>query len=372
VGQIKFIPINKPIMDERDKRAVDEVIESGMLTDASFEGGKKVREFEGKVAALLGVKHVVAVNSGTSALQTALMAYGIKAGDEVIVPALTFEATANVVVGCGAKPVFADVLPDYTIDPEDVRRKVTPKTRAIIPVHVYGYPADLDTIREIAEPKSIKVIEDAAESLGAEYRGTQTGNTDHAGCFSLYATKVITSGEGGAVSTNDDELADRMRMVRNHGMKEGYDTRVLGYNLRMPEMAAAMATVQMDKLPDFIVARRRNATRLTEAVGDLAGVEMTQTEPERRHIWYLYTLRIQKGRDRVHKRLRAKGIGSAVYWKTPVNRMPFYSEMGYGHLDLPGCYDAADHVLSLPVNPAVEPAEIDYIAKEFRAAVGGV
>ena len=173
-----------------------DVLDSGMLTDSSYAGGKFVREFEGKLASHLGVKHVVAVNSGTAALQTSLMAYNVKEGDEVIIPSFTFEATANVVIACSAKPVFADVLADYTIDPEDVRRKITKKTKAIIPVHLYGYPVDLAEIREVAEASSVKVVEDAAESLGAEYRGRQTGNTDHAGCFSLYATKVITSGEG--------------------------------------------------------------------------------------------------------------------------------------------------------------------------------
>ena len=187
------------------------------------------------------------------------MAYGIGPGDEVIVPAFTFEATANVVLACGAKPVFADIKDDYNIDPRDVRKKIGKKTKAIIPVDVYGYPADLDEIREIADKSSVKVIEDAAESLGAEYRGRPTGKTDHAGCFSLYATKVITSGEGGAITTDDDEFADRVRLVRNHGMRGGYDTRVLGFNYRMPEIPAAIASVQMDRLDGYIAARRRNA-----------------------------------------------------------------------------------------------------------------
>jgi len=193
------------------------------------------------------------------------MAYNVKEGDEVIIPAFTFEATANVVVACSAKPVFADIQSDYTIDPRDVERKITSRTKAIIPVHLYGYPVDMDEIREIAQRHSVRVIEDAAESLGAEYRGRQTGDTNDAGCFSLYATKVITSGEGGAISTNDDGLAEKLRMMRNHGMKEGYDTRILGYNFRMSEVAAAIASVQMDRLSEFIDARRRNAasSRLT-------------------------------------------------------------------------------------------------------------
>ncbi len=366
---MKFIPINKPMMDSREMKAVMEVLESGMLTDASYEGGRHVKEFERKLEAHLGVKHVVAVNSGTAALQTSLMAYNVKAGDEVILPAFTFEATANVVVACSAKPVFADIQSDYTIDPEDIRRKITKRTKAIIPVHLYGYPVDLDEVREIASANSVKVIEDAAESLGAEYKGRQTGYTDDAGCFSLYATKVITSGEGGAISTNDDEMADKLRMMRNHGMKEGYDTRILGYNYRLPEISAALASVQMDKLPGFIEARRRNAAALTDAIGGLKGVSMRQTKTDRKNIFYLYTLHVESKRERLHERLRAKGVGSAMYWKTPVNRMPLYEGMGFAGLDLPGVYDAVDHVLSLPVHPGVNADEIDYMAKELATAL---
>jgi perosamine synthetase len=366
---VKFIPINKPFLGDREKKAVNEVLNSGILTDASFEGGKYVQEFEKKLAAHVGVKHVIAVNSGTAALQTSLMAYSIKAGDEVIIPAFTFEATANVVVACNASPVFADIQSDYTIDPEDIKRKITKKTKAIIPVHLYGYPVDLDEIKEIAQAQSIPVIEDAAESLGAEYRGRQTGQTDDSACFSLYATKVITSGEGGAISTNNDELAEKLRLMRNHGMKYGYDTRILGYNFRLPEMAAAMASVQMDRLSEFVSARRKNAVALTEAIAGLKGVSMRQTKTDRSHIWYLYTLYIEKERDKLNEKLRAKGVGSSIYWKTPVNKMKLYEDLGYADVKLPGVYDAADHVLSLPVHPEVTESEIEYIAAELRTAL---
>ncbi|MGA2198551.1 MAG: DegT/DnrJ/EryC1/StrS family aminotransferase [Nitrososphaerales archaeon] len=364
-----FIPINKPVLGEKEKKAVRDVLDSGLLTDASYEGGKYVRQFERKLESHLGVKHVIAVNSGTAALQTSLMAYNVKAGDEVIIPAFTFEATANVVVACSAKPVFADIQSDYTIDPRDIEKKITKKTKAIIPVHLYGYPVDLDEIREIAEAHSIRVIEDAAESLGAEYRGRQTGQTNDAGCFSLYATKVITSGEGGAISTNDDGLAEKLRMMRNHGMKEGYDTRILGYNFRMPEIAAAIAGVQMDRLSEFIGARRRNAAALTEAIAGVSGVSMRQTKKDRKNIWYLYTLYVEKDRDGVNERLRAKGVGSSIYWRTPVNKMKLYDDLGYAGEKLPGVYDAVDHVLSLPVHPEVTVEQIDYIAGELRTAL---
>jgi len=366
---MNFIPINKPVIGEKEKKAALSVLDSGLLTDASYAGGKNVREFEAKLAASTGAKHAIAVNSGTAALQTSLMAYNIKAGDEVIIPAFTFEATANVVIACSAKPVFADVQSDYTIDLADVKRKMTSRTKAIIPVHLYGYPADIDELRELAASNSVRLIEDAAEALGAEYKGRLIGRTKDAACFSLYATKVITSGEGGAITTDDDDLADKLRMMRNHGMREGYDTRILGYNFRLPEVQAAIAGVQMDRLPEFIGARKKNAAILNETLPKLSGVTMRQTKTDRSHIWYLYTVHLDKGRDAVNERLRAANVGSAVYWKTPVNKMELYAKMGFADLDLPRIYDACDHVLSLPVHPLVTEEEIHYVAEQLVAAV---
>jgi perosamine synthetase len=366
---LRFIPINVPLIGREEKEAVASVLDSGLLTNASYEGGKFVREFERKLSAKVGAKHAVAVSSGTAALHASLLAYGIGHGDEVIVPAFTFEATANVVLACGARPVFADINADYNVSAEDVRKKVGKKTKAVIPVDVYGYPADRDEIREVADRAGIRVIEDAAESLGAEYRGKRVGSTDQAACFSLYATKVITSGEGGAVTTDDDAFADRVRMARNHGMVEGYDTKVLGLNYRMPEVLAAIASAQMDKLDGFIAARRKNVKALTEGISKLKGVRLTQTGRDRKHIWYLFTVSLDKGRDRVHERLRAGNVGAAIYWKMAVNQMPLYAGLGYGSLKLPGAYAAADHVLSLPVHPGVTEKETGYIAEQFARAV---
>jgi dTDP-4-amino-4,6-dideoxygalactose transaminase len=368
---MKFIPINIPILGKEEKEAVMAVLDSGLLTNASYEGGKFVQEFEAKLKARVGTKHAVAVNSGTAALHASLVAYGVGHGDEVIVPAFTFEATANVVLACGAKPVFADIKADYNIDPADVRKKVGKKTKAIIPVDVYGYPADLDEVREIADRHSIRVIEDAAESLGAEYRGRPAGKTDHAGCFSLYATKVITSGEGGAITTDDDEFADHVTLVRNHGMRGGYDTRVLGFNYRMPEMAAAIASVQMDRLDAYIKARKRNSKVLTEAISPMKGVELRQESGDRKHVWYLYTVFLSRKRDEIMKKLRAAGIGAAAYWETPVNRMPLYERLGYAKKKLPMSASAAAHVLSLPVHPGVTEDDIQLVAQEFVKATKG-
>jgi dTDP-4-amino-4,6-dideoxygalactose transaminase len=355
-------------LGEEERAAVDDVLTSGRMVDASYEGGKHVRAFEGKVASLVGTKHVVAVNSGTAALHTTLAALGVKPGDEVVVPTMTFVATANIVLALGAKPVFVDVKDDYNMDPVGFKRAITKKTRAVIPVHVYGYPADMDQINEIAGPRSIAVVEDAAESLGATYRGTQTGKLSTAGCFSMYATKVVTSGEGGAVSTDDDDLADKLRLVRNHGQVHGYDSKMLGYNYRLPELSAAIASVQMDKLGGFLRKRADNAAFLNDSLRDVQGARFTQSSPDRTHVFYLYTLYLRKNRDRIMKALNDSGVGAAVYWKIPVHRTPLYVKLGYGRKKLKVAEAAAGHVLSLPVHPALSAADLEKVSDEFRNA----
>jgi len=362
---VGFIPINKPIIGEEEKRAVMEVLDSGFLTDSSFQGGRRVVEFERKLKQLLGVKHAIAVNSGTSALLASLSALGIGEGDEVILPSFTFVSSANVVVALRAKPIFVDIRDDYNIDPLKIERAISKRTKAIMPVHLYGYPAEMERIQEIASKHSIPIVEDAAESIGATYKGKQTGSTSEFGCFSLYASKVITSGEGGAVATNDDELAYKARLIRNHGMLHGYDSRVLGYNFRMTEVLAAVAGVQMDKLDGFIEARRKNVNLLNERFRVLGSVRFTQDSPDRTHCFYLYTLRIDRGRDGVVSGLNSKGIGASVYFKTPVHRTPLYDKLGYSGAVLPKTEDAAAHVISLPVHPAVGEADLERIASEF-------
>lgn len=367
-----YIPINLPYLGKREEKAVAKVVESGKLTDSSFEGGRMVREFEYKVKKLLRVKHVVAVNSGTAALHSVLLALGVKPGDEVVIPSFTFIATANVVLACGAKPVFVDIKDDYNMDPEKFKAAVTKRTKVVIPVHLYGYPADMDEIREIAVKNSIHVSEDAAESLGAEYKGMQTGTLSDAGCFSFYATKVATSGEGGAISTSDDELADRLRLVRNHGMLHGYDSRHLGFNYRMPEIAAALASVQMDRLPGFLKSRGRNAAFLREQLSGVAGAAFTQAGEDRTHVYYLYTLLLRKNRDRVVKLLNDAGVGAAVYFRTPVHWTPLYARLGYSKKWLPRTEKACGHVLSLPVHPRLVKDDMRRVSQEFLRTTRGL
>ena len=261
-----MIPINKPWIEEEERREVLNVLEENALTDASFNGGKRVRDFEAHLRDYLNVKYVIAVNSGTAALHAALLAADIKQDDEVLLPSFTFVATANSVVASGAKPVFVDInKSDYTMNIQDLKRKITKKSKAIIPVHLYGHPADMDEIIDIASKYSIDIIEDACQSLGSTYKKKQTGTLGLIGCFSMYASKVLTSGEGGAVITNYSDLADKLKMIRNHGMVEGNDTRIFGLNLRLPELSAAIAKVQMKKLTKMLELRRRNAELLTKA-----------------------------------------------------------------------------------------------------------
>src|SRR5919205_895917 len=259
------IPINKPWIGEEERHEVMNVLEENALTSAAKEGGKRVRDFESLLRDYLKVKHVIAVNSGTTSLYAALLSVDVKQGDEVLLPSFTFVATANSIVAAGAKPVFVDInKDDFTISISDLKSKITKNSKAIIPVHLYGHVSDMDGIIELATKHSIEIIEDACQSLGSTYKKKQTGTFGLMGCFSMYASKVLTSGEGGAVTTNDDNLADKLKMIRNHGMVEGYDTRIFGLNLRLPELSAAIAKVQMKKLTKMLELRRRNAELLTK------------------------------------------------------------------------------------------------------------
>ena len=301
------------------------------------------------------------MNSGTAALQAALYALDVRHGDEVLLPSFTFVATANAVASVGAKPVFVDVLKDnYTMDPVDMRKKITRKTKAVIPVHLYGNVAYIDEILEITKRHNLDVIEDAAQSMGSSYKKRQTGTFSDLGCFSLYAAKVMTSGEGGVVVTSDEKLREKLLMIRNHGMVHGYDTRVLGLNLRLPEVNAAIAKIQMKKLPKFLRKRRNNAKLLGEL---LSGLDLSLPN-ERRHErvnWYLYTV-ASKSRDKIMKKLNARGIGATIYYGTPVHKTPFYNK----RMALPVTDWAARSVLSLPVQPLVTQKQLEITAEVIR------
>jgi dTDP-4-amino-4,6-dideoxygalactose transaminase len=367
-----MIPINRPWIDEQEKAEVAKVLEENALTTAARDGGKRVRDFEAQMRSYLGVRHVLAVNSGTAALHAGLLAAGIEQGDEVLLPSFTFVATANAAVAAGARPVFVDVKKDdYTMDVSDLKSKITKRSKAVIPVHLYGHPADMDEISELARRHSIDVIEDACQSLGSTYNKKQTGTLGMMGCFSMYASKVLTAGEGGAVATDSDEVADKIKMIRNHGMVEGYDTRVLGMNLRLPELSAAVATVQMKKLKKMLELRRRNAEMLSKMIYPAAkkrGLKIPEETTDKKFNWYLYTVAFENGRDRIKDALNRAGVGATVYYNPPVHRTPYYAKQMH-HTSLPSTDWCADHVLSLPVHPNVTEADVARIVKSLDAAL---
>jgi dTDP-4-amino-4,6-dideoxygalactose transaminase len=367
----KMIPINKPWIDEEEKHEVLSVLEDNALTTAARDGGRRVRDFELQMKDYLKAKHVLAVNSGTAALYAALLAAGIKPDDEVLIPSFTFVATANAVVAAGARPVFVDITSDtYTIDTSDLKSKITKKSKVVIPVHLYGHPADMDEITELADKHGIDVIEDACQSLGSTYKKRQTGTFGAMGCFSMYASKVVTAGEGGAISTDNDELADKIKMIRNHGMIEGYDTKILGLNLRMPELSAAVAKVQMQKLRKMLEIRRRNAELLSKLLFPSSTKEYNFTLPQenadKKFNWYLYTVAFKNNRDMIKDRLVQNNIGATVYYAPPVHKTPYYQKMVSGG-KLPSTEWCADHVLSLPVHPHVTEEDVDHIANSLKA-----
>lgn len=371
---LSMIPINKPWIGEEEKSEVLKVLDENVLTSAAKDGGKRVQDLERLLKDYLNVKNVVSVNSGTAALYSALLAMGIGQGDEVLLPSFTFVATANSVVAAGAKPVFVDInREDYTIDITDLKTKITKKSKAIIPVHLYGHPADMDEISEVAYAHSIDIIEDACQSLGSLYKNAQTGTLGKLGCFSFYASKVLTAGEGGAVATNDDNLANNLKMIRNHGMVEGYDTRVLGFNLRLPELSAAVAIAQMDKLQKMLNLRRRNANLLTGLLVPLTKerrIIIPQETAKKRFNWYLFTVAFQKDylRDNVQRELTGAKISATVYYNPPVHKTPYYQRIA-STKSLPNTDWASEHVLSLPVHSFVGAEELEYIRSVLENAI---
>jgi dTDP-4-amino-4,6-dideoxygalactose transaminase len=355
------IPINIPVVGKEEITAVTSILKNGALTSAANQGGKHVQNFEKSVTSFIKSKYAVAVNSGTAALQAALYALDIKNGDEVLVPSFTFVATANAVVSTGAKPVFVDILKEnYTIDPDELEKKITKKTRAIIPVHLYGNMANIERLTEISKKYNIPIIEDSAQSLGSTYKGKHSGTFFEMGCVSMYPAKVMTAGEGGFIVTNNKKLRDKLLMIRNHGMVKGYDTKIFGLNLRLPEINAAIATIQMKKLPNFLKIRKQNAELLSKLLSDLNVILPHQQKNE--HVnWYLYTIAVEK-RNKLLKKLNEKGIGAASYYPTPVHRTPFYKSK----TKLPITDWAASHVMSLPIHPKVNQKNIEFIAKTIR------
>jgi len=356
-----MIPIARPLIGKEEKQAVLAVLDSGMLAQ-----GPQVKAFEEAFAVYCGVKYAVATSSGTTALHLALLAHGIGPGDEVITSPFSFIATANAIRYVGAAPVFADIEYDtFNLDPEQVASRITSRTRAVMPVHLFGHPADMDRFVDIARRHHLLLIEDACQAHGAEYRGRRVGSFGTA-CFSFYPTKNITSGEGGMVTTDDAAIADRVQLLRNHGMRQRYYHETVGYNYRMTDIHAAIGLVQLKKLERFNHARIANADFLTARLPE--ALVPPKVRPEVRHVFHQYTVRVLHGRDRFMERLVASGVGAAIYYPLAIHQQKPYQEMTGG--SYPVSEAACGQVLSLPVHPGLSRADLETIVARVSEGIG--
>ncbi|WP_410508098.1 DegT/DnrJ/EryC1/StrS family aminotransferase [Methanosarcina hadiensis] len=354
-----MIPIAKPLLGKEEIDAVTKVLSSGMIAQ-----GPKVEEFELAFSEHTGCEYAAAVNSGTAALHIALLAHNIGKEAEVITSSFSFIATANTILYTGAKPVFADINPDtYNIDPERIQEKITSKTKAIIPVHLYGQSADMKAIMEIAEDHKLVVIEDACQAHGAECHGKKVGSFG-TGAFSFYPTKNMTTSEGGIITTDDREIAEKSKMIRAHGSKVRYLHEMLGFNLRMTDIAAAIGLVQLEKLDGFNAARQKNASMLSAGLKGVSGIVLPATKPGSTHVFHQYTIRAKK-RDKLADFLKEKGIGTGVHYPIPIHKQPYYIELGYRD-SLPISEKAAEEVLSIPVHPAISGDDVQKIINEVK------
>jgi dTDP-4-amino-4,6-dideoxygalactose transaminase len=355
-----MIPIARPIIGDDEKNAVLEVLSSGQLAQ-----GPKVREFESQFADLCNVEFAIATTSGTSALHVALLAHQIEPGDEVISSPFSFIASANCALFVGAKPVFVDIENDYfTIDPEKIEERITPRTRAIIPVHLYGQPCDMNAINDIAREHNLAIIEDACQAHGAKFEGSPVGSFGTA-CFSFYPTKNITTVEGGMITTNDPQVVERARLLRDHGSPVRYQHVSLGYNLRMNDMQAAIGLAQLPKLSEWNIQRQANAAYLTNELSKLDGVMTPKVRENVQHVYHQYTIRVQD-RDEAAQKLRDSGIGVGVHYPTPIHMQPLYQELGYQE-SLPISETASQEVLSLPVHPSLTDSDLKNIVEAVSA-----
>ncbi|CAD6493796.1 MAG: UDP-4-amino-4-deoxy-L-arabinose--oxoglutarate aminotransferase [Candidatus Argoarchaeum ethanivorans] len=364
------IPIARPDIQDEEIRAVIDVLRSGMLAQ-----GKVVDQFESMFSGYIGVGNTIAVSSGTAALDLALKALEISAGDEVITTPFTFISTANAILYQGAKPVFADIDDrSFNIDPGDVLNKITGKTKAIIGVHLFGHPFDLEAIQEICEDYNLLLVEDCAQAHGAEYNSVKVGSFGSAGCFSFYPTKNMTTGEGGMITSNDDEIVKVCGLLRNHGQDEKYLHTMLGYNYRMTDIQAAIGIVQLKKVNRLNEMRIKNAEYLNKHI-KVSGLELPQKRTAVKHVYHQYavTVNMENGfplsRDEFMTYLREKNIGCAVHYPRPVHKQPLYQGLGYTdkEVNCPVATKTSAQILSLPIHPALSREDLTYIAETVNS-----
>lgn len=358
-----MIPIAKPYIGEEEINAVVNVLKSGTIAQ-----GPKVRELEEKFARFCGAKYAVAVNSGTAALHSALYVAGIGEGDEVITTPFTFIATTNTMLMQRAKPVFADIDEEtFNIDPEKIKQKITKKTKAIMTVDLYGRACDYDEIKSVAEGKNLKIIEDACQAVDADYKGAKAGNLGDIAGFSFYATKNIACGEGGILTTNNEEYAENAKLFRQHGRSKmtSYEYTSLGYNYRATDISAAIMLEQLKKLHFITKIRIENAAYLSKGLQSTKGIKVPSAEKGNTHVFHQYTIRVQDGfrlsRDKLAEYLSEKGIGNGIYYPKPLHLLEHYKRFGYKAGDFPVAEKASKEVLSLPVHPYLTKEQMDLI-----------
>lgn len=372
-----MIPYGRQTVEEDDIQAVIDVLKSDYLTT-----GPKVSEFEKMVADYVGVKYAVAISNGTAALHAACYAAGIELGDEVIVTPLTFAASANCVLYCGGTPVFADVdSRTYNIDPADIRRKITDKTKAIIAVHLAGQPCDMDEIHKIAEEHHLIVIEDGAHALGSVYKGKRVGSLSDLTTFSFHPVKPITTGEGGMIVTDNEELYQKMLLFRSHGITRDdrlmtrndgpwfYQQLFLGYNYRITDIQCALGCSQMKKLDRFLAKRKEIVNHYNEAFSDCRNIITPYQLPETESGWHLYIIQVRNcDRKKVFEQLRERGIAVNVHY-IPVYMHPYYQEHGYEGVHCQNAEEIYSHIISLPLYPTLTGEEQEYVIEEVKSAV---
>ena len=363
----------KPYIDEKICNDVVSVLKSGMIAQ-----GPKVRELEEKFSKKCGTKYCAAVNSGTAALHSALFAAGVKAGNEVITTPFTFIATANSILMVGAKPVFVDIdEKTFNLNPDEIEKKITDKTKAIIPVHLYGLMADMEKINDIAKKYNLKVIEDAAQAHSAEINKKKAGSMGDIGAFSLYATKNMMSAEGGLVTSNNQDYIEKIKSFRHHGQSpdERYNYIDFGYNYRMTDIHAAIGLNQLEKLEEFNAIRNRNAKLYDEYLNEFEGVTTPYIPQGYRHVYHQYTIKIDYkvfgySRAELINKLNSNDIFPAIFYPQPLHLIPTFKNDGYNYGDFPIAEEISEKVMSLPVHPAIKESDIEKVYKVIKELKG--
>jgi len=350
------------------KEEIDRAINS-VIASTQFILGPEVKSLESEMSTYCQTKHAIGVASGTEALQLALIACGVGQGDEVITTPFTFIATTETIVQCGAIPVFVDIdRKTYNIDAQKIAAKINEKTKAIIPVHLYGQASDMSPILELAKKRNLKVIEDCAQALGAEYKGRKVGSLGDVGCLSFFPSKILGAyGDGGMVVTNNTEIADKVSMLRNHGGTDKYYNSISGFNSRLDELQAAILRVKLKHLDLWIEQRRRKASLYSKLLSGFDAITPPYEATYTRHAFNYYTIRLtspQASRDKLKEHLRSKGIATAVYYPLSLHLQPVYQSLGYESGDFPNSEQAQDEVLSLPMYPEIKDAQIEEVARE--------